>query len=214
MLSNIFIFIFGAGLLLAGYLIFKANNNITAKPAYSVTFLPVITHRAEPLLLGQPISNSLERITKKPFGLKISPGDSPVSPERFSGYHTGVDFETFSEEQNVDVPVYAICDGQLAEKINASGYGGVVVQRCELKNQPITVIYGHIKLPSVIAKPGQQFVRGETIAVLGNGFSKETDGERKHLHLGVHKGAAINIRGYVQSQADLSSWVNAADYLR
>ena len=36
-----------------------------------------------------PISNPLERIIKKPFGIKINPANSPVQPERFSGYHTG-----------------------------------------------------------------------------------------------------------------------------
>ena len=33
------------------------------------------------------------RITKKPFGIFITTQNSPVQPERFSGYHTGVDVE-------------------------------------------------------------------------------------------------------------------------
>ena len=39
----------------------------------------------------EPIGQTEERITKKPFGIKISPENSPISPERFSGYHTGID---------------------------------------------------------------------------------------------------------------------------
>ena len=38
-------------------------------------------------LLQLPLSQALERITKKPFGLKISPQNSPVAPEKFSGLH-------------------------------------------------------------------------------------------------------------------------------
>jgi hypothetical protein len=58
-----------------------------------------------------PISSAAKRITKKPFGLKVSPTDSPVKPERFSGYHTGTDFEILPGEENKDVPIYAICNG-------------------------------------------------------------------------------------------------------
>src|SRR5438105_13240780 len=39
-----------------------------------------------------PLENAQTRVTKKFFGTKVSPGNSPVTPERFSGYHTGVDF--------------------------------------------------------------------------------------------------------------------------
>ncbi|MCL5774898.1 MAG: hypothetical protein M1333_01655, partial [Patescibacteria group bacterium] len=58
-------------------------------------------------LLFPPLDKALERVTKKPFGIKISPQNSPVSPERFSGFHTGVDFETFPDEQDTGVSVYA-----------------------------------------------------------------------------------------------------------
>src|SRR3989344_6907506 len=40
-----------------------------------------------------PVDEFEERITKKPFGIFITPQNSPIKPERFSGYHTGVDVE-------------------------------------------------------------------------------------------------------------------------
>jgi len=164
--------------------------------------------------LSEPISGALQRVTKKPFGIYITPATSPVQPEKFMGYHTGVDFETFSAEQAADVPVFAACDGKLLQKRSATGYGGVMVQACKLDGQDVTIIYGHIRLASVTVKVGDNLKSGQTIAVLGTGYSAETDGERKHLHFGIHKGTAISILGYVQKQADLSQWLDAMQYLK
>lgn len=160
-----------------------------------------------------PIDQSLERITKKPFGIKISSNDSPIQPEHFSGYHTGVDFEIFPDEAEKDVPIFAICSGPLIVKKYASGYGGVVVQKCKLQDQNITVIYGHLKLSSIIVINNQRLLSGDKIGVLGKGFSQETDKERKHLHLGIHKGGTVNILGYVQNLTELDNWINIAQYL-
>lgn len=164
--------------------------------------------------LVPPIANWQARVTKKPFGIYITPQNSPVQPEKFSGYHTGVDFETFSEEQNIDVPIYAICSGKLLVKEYASGYGGVAVQACKLNGDDVTIIYGHLRLASISAVKGQNLAAGEQIGMLGTGYSTETNGERKHLHLGIHKGTAINILGYVQNQAELSGWLDATKYLK
>ena len=148
-------------------------------------------------------------MTKKPFGIYITPKTSPVQPERFQGYHTGTDFEIFPEELNTDVSVHAICTGKIAVKRSASGYGGVLVQNCsELSSQPITVIYGHLKLASITKNAGDTLNAGDEIGFLGKAYSSETDGERKHLHLGIHKGSSISILGYVQSQSELSGWVD------
>ena len=155
-----------------------------------------------------PLENAAERVTKKPFGIKITPQDSPVSPERFSGYHTGVDFEIFPGEEDSRVEVHAICDGPLAVKRDLNGYGGVMVQQCTYGNQEVTVVYGHLKLESISAEPGETLEKGQMIALLGRGFSDETDGERKHLHLGIHKGKEISFLGYVQSEKELSAWLN------
>ncbi|PIS40806.1 MAG: hypothetical protein COT26_01390 [Candidatus Kerfeldbacteria bacterium CG08_land_8_20_14_0_20_43_14] len=67
-------------------------------------------------LLFPPISNALSRITKKPFGIYITPQNSPVQPERFTGYHTGVDFETLPSEANINVPIYAAANGEVLVK--------------------------------------------------------------------------------------------------
>lgn len=164
-------------------------------------------------IFKEPIEEAMDRITKKPFGLYATPGNSPVDPEHFTGFHSGVDFEVTDLEQNREVNVYVICDGPLLLKRSASGYGGVAVQSCEFKNQPITVIYGHIKLSSLDADVGQELEAGERLAVLGTGFTTETDGERKHLHLGIHKGTEVDIRGYVQNEIELNDWINVADHL-
>lgn len=161
-----------------------------------------------------PISNALARVLKKPFGIKVSPNSSPVSPERFFGYHTGVDFEVFEPEENIEAPIYVICDGPLLLKKFATGYGGVAVQQCKINETDVTIIYGHLKLDSISIKLNQQITAGEQIGSLGKGFSAETDGERKHLHLGIHKGTEINLRGYAQTPAELDDWIDVLTLLK
>ena len=173
---------------------------------------PGIPH--PPLAISEPIANALSRVTKKPFGIYVMPGFSPVSPERFTGYHTGVDFETTPTEQKVDIPVYAICPGKILVKEWASGYGGVVNISCTLSGQAVTVTYGHLRLASILKKVGETLAQGEEIGMLGTGFSKETDGERRHLHLGIHKGKNAVINGYVATASELAPWINVLDYLK
>ena len=156
----------------------------------------------------EPMSQAVSRVTKKPFGIKISPSDSPVSPEKFSGYHTGVDFEILAGEENIAVPVQAICTGPLLLKKQATGYGGVAVQACEINKQAVTVVYGHLKLLSISAEVNQELKTGEQIGILGQGYSTETDGERKHLHLSVHLGPAVVLTGYVSRQSQLAAWLD------
>ncbi|MDB4978110.1 MAG: hypothetical protein JWM56_296 [Candidatus Peribacteria bacterium] len=155
-----------------------------------------------------PLSEAQRRVTKKPFGIHVSPSSSPVSPERFSGYHTGEDFETFPEEQDADVPVAAICSGTVRFTGWVKGYGGVLIQQCLYQNQPVTVLYGHLNTDSLPLRSGSGLMAGGHIGMLGKGYSTQTDGERKHLHLAVHKGAAINYRGYVPTAAALKGWIN------
>jgi len=154
-----------------------------------------------------PISLSRERITKKPFGIRVTPETSPLEPERFSGYHTGVDYETFEDEQNTDVPIYAICGGELLQKHTASGYGGVLVQACKRNGEDIRVIYGHIALGSVAHTIRDFIAAGEQIGLLGEA-GQDTDEERKHLHLGVHGGTRVDFAGYVAKEEKLSAWMD------
>ena len=162
---------------------------------------------------NNPLLNPEKRITKKPFGIFISPQNSPVSPEKFSGYHTGTDLETFPEEANTDVEVRAICDGEIVQKKEVFGYGGVIIQSCVLNGEKMTVLYGHLKLSEAPAEVGKTFSRGDKLAILGAGNSADTDGERKHLHLGIKKGDTVDVRGYVANKKELIDWINPEEIL-
>ena len=199
---------------------FKFNNyqgrpgiNISAPMAPNVLTgeKPPTTITPSPQLVP-PLDRALARVTKKPFGIKITPTTSPVQPERFSGYHAGADFEIFPEEQNKDVAVFAVCQGKLLVEKRASGYGGVIVQACIIDEQKVTVVYGHLRLSSVLAEIQQEIGAGDKLGVLGAGYTQETDGERKHLHLAIHKGETINIKGYAQNAAELEDWLDPMRY--
>lgn len=158
-----------------------------------------------------PASTILDpaRVTKKPFGFRVDPATSPVQPERFAGYHTGVDFEVLEGEDETMIRVPAICDGPVIQARRVNGYGGVVIQQCEMSG-PITVLYGHVAdLPAA----DTQLVRGQTFARLGRGYSAETDNERPHLHLSVHRGKNAELRGYVQREVELSSWMDPLEVM-
>lgn len=188
------------------FYVFSYNPSL-GQPAFEKFLNSVIFHN-DPASYHYPLENSMDRISKKPFGINISPQDSPVQPEKFSGFHTGTDYEITESELDQNVPVHAICGGTIGVKRSASGYGGVLVQNCVLENQPVTVIYGHLNLQSISKEAGEYLVPGEQFAMLGAHESSETDGERKHLHLSIHKGAGTDIRGYVQNESELSNWID------
>ncbi|MDO8472064.1 MAG: M23 family metallopeptidase [bacterium] len=154
--------------------------------------------------LGEPVADWRSRITKKPFGIHITPATSPVQPERFSGYHTGADVEY--DDVTADVPVHAIADGKIVFVGIINGYGGVIREEFTWQGATYTALYGHLR-PTSLIKLGP-VKQGEPIGVLGQGYSAETDGERRHLHLAILKGRSSNVRGYVSSQAALSPWVD------
>jgi hypothetical protein len=186
----------------------QTTNNNTSNPA-TETVPPVSTS-----IITSPISNAKSRITKKPFGIYITPATSPIQPEKFSGYHTGVDFETTPAEAKIDVPIYAVCNGQILVKKWVSGYGGVIVESCTIEGQAVTVLYGHVDITgSFVSGVGSSITAGQHLVNLAPGYSYYTDGERKHLHLGIHKGSAIEYRGYVQSAGELSAWMDAGTLL-
>ena len=91
-----------------------------------------------------PLERLSERKVVKPFGIYITPQTSPIQPERFSGYHTGVDFEILPAEKNLSVAVLAICDGELLVKRWAGGYGGVAGQACGIASEPGTGNFCHL----------------------------------------------------------------------
>ncbi|MBP9773061.1 MAG: M23 family metallopeptidase [Candidatus Peribacteraceae bacterium] len=155
-----------------------------------------------------PISDAKSRITKKQFGTYVTPTSSPIQPEKFTGFHTGIDFETFADEQDTDVSITAICEGKVIFAGHVNGYGGVLIQSCLYKGEVVTVLYGHLKQSSISFKKNDVVASGDRIGILGKGFSNEIDFERKHLHLGIHTGNSIEYRGYVKSDNELSGWID------
>ena len=191
----------------------EADIQPVAKASTTPTSIVLGEWEPESGVFAHPISNPWARVTKKPFGLHVTPDTSPVDHDIFTGYHTGVDFEVFGYEEDTDVQITAICDGPLKLKTWAKGYGGLAVQECSIDGQPISVIYGHMDVASVGAEVGQSITAGQTIGVLGAGYTKETDGRRKHLHLGVHKGSIANIRGYIAENVELAQWIDVLQYM-
>lgn len=155
--------------------------------------------------LANPVANFKARVTKKPFGIYITPQNSPVQPERFTSYHTGADAEY--QDVSTDVPVYAAADGTVVLSRTASGYGGVFMVEIELNGTKCNILYGHIR-PSSLPAVDQKVIREEQIALLGTGYSTETDGERRHLHFAVLSDTRLDIKGYVPTKADLSGWLD------
>ena len=158
--------------------------------------------------IAYPITDFEKRITKKPFGIYLTPENSPVQPERFSGYHTGVDVE-YSDVVS-DVPVYAAYDGQIISSEWVSGYGGTIVLKCNINGEDLYILYGHLN-PQSLMPVGSEVKKGQQIAILGQGYSQQTDGERKHLHFAIHKNN-LDLKGYVQNQSELSVWYNPIDF--
>jgi len=190
----------------------KQNNSQTASP--SVTSTPTSTTTTTPTSvatttntnsLADPIADFKSRVTKKPFGIYITPQTSPIQPERFTGYHTGADVEY--QDVTADVPVYAVSDGKVVLSETASGYGGVFMIEIQLNGAKHTVLYGHIR-PSSLPKVGTQVTKSQQLAVLGTGYSTDTDGERRHLHFAVLADNSLNIKGYVSTKSQLSSWID------
>jgi len=193
----------------------NATPSPTPTPADSVPVTDVNNKKNTEIsnVFSPPLERTADRVTKKKFGDFITPQNSLVQPEKFRGYHTGTDFEIFPEEKDAEVSVKAVCGGKLALKKTATGYGGVAVESCILDGSPITVIYGHLKISSITVNAGEDISAGDTLGILGKGFSAETDGERKHLHLSFHKGSGISVLGYVQNQSELSGWLDPCLYV-
>lgn len=158
-----------------------------------------------------PVNEFENRITKKKFGTFVTPENSPVSPERFRGYHTGVDVE-FTDTVE-EVFVNAIADGEVIYSTTASGYGGVIAILHKIENQDYVAVYGHLK-PSSLVAANTQVAAGQKIGVLGDDRSVDTDGERKHLHLSITKGNTLNLKGYVQTEEELKNWIDPLEIIK
>lgn len=161
-----------------------------------------------------PMTNFDDRITVRWYGKLVRATDT-VSPcgAPFSGYHDADDLEVTPSEVNADVPVYAVADGVVKQRGSVSGYGGLLVLGVTLDGQDYTVYYGHIDLGSSAWQVGESVKAGQRLANLGSECSIQTDGERKHLHFAIRKGATVDVRGYVPTLSELSAWVNPKVYL-
>jgi murein DD-endopeptidase MepM/ murein hydrolase activator NlpD len=191
----------------------KKSNNISSQvsPTMASSATPVVIASPSPSetqtasQFADPVANYKSRVTKKPFGIYVTPQNSPIQPERFTGYHTGAD----AEYQDVlsDVPVYAIADGKVVLSETASGYGGVFMISFNLNGTEHTALYGHIR-PSSLPSVGKIIKKGDQLGLLGTGYTSETDGERRHLHFAILSDNSLNIKGYVQSKFQLSGWID------
>jgi murein DD-endopeptidase MepM/ murein hydrolase activator NlpD len=185
----------------------QSQNPITTGDT-STTIAPAPT-------LVYPIDRFSERITVNDFGTYYPSGgssnpDTKVCPGAtyYVGYHTAVDLETFPEEQNTAVPAYAIADGVVRQIGPVSGYGGLIVIESTIKNAIYTIYYGHVDLSTGSLKVGDKVIVGQKIVELGQACLTSNGNVRKHLHFGIHKGTAIDDRGYVSNQTALSNWID------
>lgn len=161
-------------------------------------------------LLSEPLTDAMSRATPLSFGLYVTPdpATNPIDPpERFTGYHVGTDFEVTQEELDQDVAVFALCTGEVAFSGFTEGYGGLVIQRCVINAEPVTVLYGHLVSAGLPAK-GIMIAAGERMGSLAPARSTDSDGNRKHLHLGIHRGDEINYQGYVQTPEEMQAYID------
>lgn len=179
-------------------------NALQNDPSTQIDLLPISSSK-----LIEPVYGFKERITKKPFGIFITPNTSPVQPDRFTGYHTGVDAE-FGDIVE-DVPVRAIADGTVVVSTWATGYGGVAVIKHTIDNVSLFAIYGHLDPARFLPPSTTQVKAGDQIGILGDDHSQETDGVRKHLHFSLYTGEKIDFHGYVETKEELALWLNPLD---
>lgn len=165
--------------------------------------------------IADPISRASWRDTPLYFGLYVTPDPetNPIDPpERFTGYHAGLDFEVSSDELDEEVLIYAACEGEVVYSGFAEGYGGLLVHRCVLDGEDVTVLYGHLKIDS-LPEVGTIVNTADQIGVLGEARSHDTDGNRKHLHFAIHKGPDLSYLGYVQEEKDLEEYIDPESVL-
>lgn len=158
--------------------------------------------------LVPPARDFFVSITKKPFGIFITPETSPVQPERFRGYHTGADAEL-----PADTPVVAIAGGLVVRSGRVSGYGGLVVLEHEVAGERVRSLSGHLD-PASLTPVGSSVRAGQPIGKLGDASSAETDGARAHLHFGLYRGRGVNVAGYASTKEALAAWYDPVEFLR
>lgn len=132
--------------------------------------------------------------------------------DRFTGYHVGEDIEVPQEDlgegEVQEVPVLSIADGTVSFLETIGGYGGVMRVQHDIDNEIITAIYGHIDVGSVEIAVGDRVEKGQFLANLGDHHSRETDGERQHLHFALYEGTDARLAGYERRVTAVDNWIN------
>lgn len=163
-----------------------------------------------------PIAGYTSRESYKNFGQLIGPqfyaGKTDLFPNKFLGYHAGRDIEIRPDEKDKLIEVRAVGDGKISYMGQVSGYGGLILE--QLDGTGDTALYGHLRLETSGIKSGSRVSGGEVMAYLGTAFSKETGGERKHLHFGIYKGSDLYFKGYEQTEKQLTEkWIDPTAFL-
>lgn len=181
------------------------------------------TASAQSAAVVLPIDGYYDRQGVKSFGTYVDQAFLSSHPNefrnngypKFTGFHAAADIDyTADAEANVDTSVRAMAAGTVIYKATVTGYGGVIVIRHQ-QPEAVTSLYGHVRISDAPVGVGDTVAAGQPIAVLGAPFSAETGGERKHLHFGIHRGAALSLNGHEPSQATLDAqWYNPNDWLR
>jgi murein DD-endopeptidase MepM/ murein hydrolase activator NlpD len=153
-----------------------------------------------------PIEDFYENQTVRRFG--------EFFEEPYRGFHTGTDVEVDSARADAPVPVYAMTDGEVAFSQFVKGYGGVVVIDHGEEEIPLYGIYGHLRLSDLSISLGDRVRGGARVGFLGDAFSVETDGERKHLHFGLYTKSPYELVGYVDDTDALSRWQDPTEFLK
>lgn len=138
--------------------------------------------------------------------------------DRFMGYHVGEDVEISGEDfgpgEVQEVPIRAIGNGTVRFLDWVPGYGGVVVIAHQIGEEKVNAIYGHIDLASTELNIGDAVTANQFLAHLGDHKTKETDGERQHLHFALYKGDDIRLQGYEKDLKNVANWINPQDFFR
>lgn len=164
-----------------------------------------------------PLAGYSQRQSYKGFGQLMTSefyvGKEKLFPTKYLGYHAAKDLEIMPGEENKPVEIYAIGDGKILFLGSVSGYGGVILESLDKTNN--TALYGHLKLSQAEVKTGQQVSAGQKLTILSDGFSRETGGERKHLHFGIYNGLDKYFHGYEINFTTLNNkWVDPDKYLQ
>jgi len=153
-----------------------------------------------------PIDEYVARRRVKVFGQLVH--------DRFNGYHLGDDIE-YTDATGTPIFVYALTNAKVRYlNPHVSGYGGVIVLQFTLHGQVMNALYGHLDLRKTALRVGSFVTHGQKIAMLGEGYSYQTDGERKHLHFSLYPGTMLRLQGYVSTKALLKNWMDPLAFFK